>query len=87
MRDIRRQMTAKLRKELVEQKRGGQEPPADVQAVIDVSRFTSTSNNTQSYNLVYPDGVDAAAVRVVRSSPSTMRAAESRMLPSAYASA
>ena len=45
---------------------------SDVQAVIDVSRFNSTSNSTQSYNLVYPDGVDASAVRVVRSSPSTI---------------
>ena len=36
VRDVRRQMTAKLRKELVEQKRGGQEPPADVQAVEQV---------------------------------------------------
>lgn len=32
-RDIRRQMTAKLRKELVEQKRDGRETPADAQAV------------------------------------------------------
>lgn len=31
-------MTAKLRKELVEQKRGGQEPPADVQAVEQVEQ-------------------------------------------------
>lgn len=38
MRDVRRQMTAKLRKELVEQKRGGQEPPADVQAVEQVEQ-------------------------------------------------
>ena len=52
---------------------------ADVQAVIDVSRFTSTSNNTQSYNLVYPDGVDASAVRVVRSSPSTISYQVTRM--------
>ena len=36
--DVRRQMTAKLRKELVEQKRGGQEPPADVQAVDQVEQ-------------------------------------------------
>ena len=32
-RDIRRQMTAKLRKELAEQKRAGREAPADAQAV------------------------------------------------------
>ena len=34
-------MTAKLRKELMEQKRGGQEPPADVQAVeqVDISQY------------------------------------------------
>ena len=38
VRDVRRQMTAKLRKELVEQKRGGQEPPADVQAVEQVEQ-------------------------------------------------
>lgn len=38
IRDVRRQMTAKLRKELVEQKRGGQEPPADVQAVEQVEQ-------------------------------------------------
>lgn len=37
-RDVRRQMTAKLRKELVEQKRGRQEPPADVQAVEQVEQ-------------------------------------------------
>ena len=36
--DVRRRMTAKLRKELVEQKRGGQEPPADVQAVDQVEQ-------------------------------------------------
>lgn len=33
VRDIRRQMTAKLRKELAEQKRAGQDAPADAQAV------------------------------------------------------
>ena len=38
VRDVRRQMTAKLRKELVEQKRGEQEPPADVQAVEQVEQ-------------------------------------------------
>ena len=38
VRDVRRRMTAKLRKELVEQKRGGQEPPADVQAVDQVEQ-------------------------------------------------
>ena len=38
VRDVRRQMTAKLRRELVEQKRGGQEPPADVQAVDQVEQ-------------------------------------------------
>ena len=37
-RDVRRQMTAKLRKELVEQKRGRQEPPADVQAADQVEQ-------------------------------------------------
>ena len=52
---------------------------SDVQAVIDVSRFNSTSNSTQSYNLVYPDGVDASAVRVVRSSPSTISFQVTRM--------
>ena len=36
--DVRRRMTAKLRKELVEQTRGGQEPPADVQAVDQVEQ-------------------------------------------------
>ena len=50
-----------------------------MQAVIDVSRFNSTSNSTQSYNLVYPDGVDASAVRVVRSSPSTISFQVTRM--------
>ena len=39
VRDVRRQMTAKLRKELVEQKRGGQEAPADVQAVDQVEQI------------------------------------------------
>ena len=38
VRDVRRQMTAKLRKELVEQKRGGQESTADVQAVDQVEQ-------------------------------------------------
>lgn len=38
VRDVRRQMTAKLRKELVEQKRAGQEPPADVQAADQVEQ-------------------------------------------------
>lgn len=38
VRDVRRRMTAKLRKELVEQKRAGQEPPADVQAVDQVEQ-------------------------------------------------
>ena len=38
IRDVRRQMTAKLRQELVEQKRDGQEPPADVQAVDQVEQ-------------------------------------------------
>lgn len=37
-RDVRRQMTAKLRKELVEQKRAGQEPAADVQAADQVEQ-------------------------------------------------
>ena len=50
-----------------------------LQAVIPVSRFNSTSNSTQSYNLVYPDGVDASAVRVVRSSPSTISFQVTRM--------
>ena len=36
VRDVRRRMTAKLCKELVEQKRAGQESPADVQAVDQV---------------------------------------------------
>lgn len=38
VRDVRRQMTAKLRKELVEQKRGGRESPADIQAVDQVEQ-------------------------------------------------
>lgn len=38
VRDVRRQMTAKLRKELVERKRSGQESPADVQAVDQVEQ-------------------------------------------------
>ena len=38
VRDVRRQMTAKLRKELVERKRGGQESPADIQAVDQVEQ-------------------------------------------------
>lgn len=37
-RDIRRQITAKFRKELVERKRAGQEAPADVQAVEQVEQ-------------------------------------------------
>ena len=36
--DVRHRMTAKLRKELVEQKRGGQESPADSQAVDQVEQ-------------------------------------------------
>ena len=43
VRDVRRQMTAKLRKELVEQKRGGQEPPADVQAVDQVEQTAAAA--------------------------------------------
>ena len=38
VRDVRRPMTAKLRKELAEQKRGGQESPADIQAVDQVEQ-------------------------------------------------
>ena len=37
-RDLRRQMTAKFRKELVERKRAGQETPADAQAVDQVEQ-------------------------------------------------
>ena len=43
VRDVRRQMTAKLRKELVEQKRAGQEPAADVQAVDQVEQTGAAS--------------------------------------------
>ena len=43
IRDVRRQMTAKLRKELVEQKRAGQEPPADVQAVEQVEQASAAA--------------------------------------------
>ena len=43
VRDVRRQMTAKLRKELVEQKRAGQEPTADVQAVDQVEQTGAAS--------------------------------------------
>lgn len=43
IRDVRRQMTAKLRKELVEQKRAGQEPPADVQAVEQVEQTSAAA--------------------------------------------
>ena len=42
-RDVRRQMTAKLRKELAEQKRSGQEPPADVQAVEQVEQTSAAA--------------------------------------------
>lgn len=43
IRDVRRQMTAKLRKELVKQKRAGQEPPADVQAVEQVEQTSAAA--------------------------------------------
>ena len=42
-RDLRRQMTAKFRKELVERKRAGQETPADAQAVDQVEQTGATA--------------------------------------------
>ena len=45
---------------------------SDVQAVIDVSGCTSAMGYSVSYNLVYPESVDADAVTVVSRSPSTV---------------
>ena len=44
----------------------------DVQAVVDVSRYTSTGNYNVTYTLAYPEGVDANSVGVVRRSISTV---------------
>ena len=44
----------------------------DVKAVIDVSRASSTSNYNMGYTLRFPSGVDSDAVRLERSSPSTI---------------
>ena len=38
IRDVRRWMTAKLRRELMERRRNGQEPPAEAQAVEQVEQ-------------------------------------------------
>ena len=47
----------------------------DVQAVIDVQRLTNAGMFTLNYSLSYPDGVDSSAVRIVRSSPSSVKSA------------
>ena len=51
----------------------------DVKAVIDVSRASSTSNYNMGYTLRFPSGVDADAVRLERSSPSTISFQVTRM--------
>ena len=51
----------------------------DVKAVIDVSRASSTSNYNMGYTLRFPSGVDSDAVRLERSSPSTISFQVTRM--------
>ena len=51
----------------------------DVQAVIDVQRLTNAGMFTLNYSLSYPDGVDSSAVRIVRSSPSSVSFQLTRM--------
>ena len=51
----------------------------DVKAVIDVSRACSTINYNMGYTLRFPSGVDSDAVRLERSSPSTISFQVTRM--------
>ena len=51
----------------------------DVQAVIDVQRLTNAGMFTLNYSLSYPDGVDSSAMRIVRSSPSSVSFQLTRM--------
>ena len=45
---------------------------SDVQAVVDVSRYTSAGSYNVTYTLIYPSNVDANAVSIVQSSVSTI---------------
>ena len=45
---------------------------SDVQAVVDVSRYTSAGSYNVTYTLTYPSNVDANAVSIVQSSVSTI---------------
>ena len=51
----------------------------DVKAVIDGSRASSTSNYNMGYTRRFPSGVDSDAVRLERSSPSTISFQVTRM--------
>lgn len=45
---------------------------SDITAVIDVSKITTTGNNTVPYTLTYPDGVDRDGITELSTSPSTI---------------
>ena len=51
----------------------------DVQAVIDVSRLSSTGNYSLNYSLAYPDNVDASSVRIAESAPNSISFQLTRM--------